>query len=408
MEIKERNLNHKSFFKGTIIFSLSQLSVQVIGLVRNSLIGHAVSPADFGKAAVFALVISLVESLSEFSAEKLVLQYRFGCNSKLVASIHLFNVLKGFLSSTIIILLQPFFLFFFDLGDASWGLYLIAFIPIIKGFSNIDYIKEQRKLNFKYNVYVELSGQLMALITVCIVLIYYADYKAALFSLLAQALFFNVASHFFSKSKYKIRYSRTIFCKIISFGWPLLLNGLALFVILQGDKFIISKYFNMEILGYYSALSILAFIPVVIATKILMNTLLPLYSSKVKIKNSYINYFPFIVCIGYLFFTLMFEDFIINIVFGKQYLNQGYIFKALVIMWFFRLMQTKKVIQCIAAGDTKIPLKTTLIRMLFVPFGFLLVNVFSTVESIVIAGAFGEISALIYIYFKNNKVENES
>ena len=94
MEIKERNLNHKSFFKGTIIFSLSQLSVQVIGLVRNSLIGHAVSPADFGKAAVFALVISLVESLSEFSAEKLVLQYRFGCNSKLVASIHLFNVLK--------------------------------------------------------------------------------------------------------------------------------------------------------------------------------------------------------------------------------------------------------------------------------------------------------------------------
>ena len=71
-------------------------------------------------------------------------------------------------------------------------------------------------------------------------------------------------------------------------------------------------------------------------------------------------------------------------------------------------MQTKKVIQCIAAGDTKIPLKTTLIRMLFVPFGFLLVNVFSTVESIVIAGAFGEISALIYIYFKNNKVENES
>ena len=400
-------MNYRAFYKGTVIFSLSQLFVQIIGLLRNALIGHAVSPTDVGVAAVFALVISLVESLSEFSAEKLVLQYRFGCNSKLVASIHLFNILKGFLSSIIILLLQPFFLFFFDLGDASWGLYLIAFIPIIKGFSNIDYIKEQRKLNFKYNVYVELSGQLMALITVYITLIYYTDYKAALFSLLAQAFFFNIASHFFSKSRYKIHYSRAMIFKIIDFGWPLLLNGLALFVILQGDKFIISKYFDMEILGYYSALSILAFIPVVIATKILMNTLLPLYSSKGETKNNYINYFPLTVCIGYLFSTLLFENFIINIVFGEQYLGQGYIFKALVFMWFFRLMQAKKVIQCIAAGDTKTPLKTTLIRMLFVPFGFLLVNIFSTVESIIIAGVFGEVFALTYIYFKKHKVKNE-
>lgn len=400
-------MDFRFFFKGTVVFSLSQLAVQVIGLLRNSLIGHAISPTDFGKAAVFALVISLVESLSEFSAEKMILQYKFGANRKVIAGIHFFNVMKGLGSSFLILLLQPVFLYFFDLGNASWGLYLIALIPFIKGFSNVDYIKEQKKLKFKNNVLIELTGQIMALITVYIILFFYSDYKAALFSLVVQSIFFNLASHILSKTKYKIIYSKAISLKIINFGWPLLLNGLALFVILQGDKFIISKYFDMEMLGYYSALSILAFIPVVIATKVLMNTLLPLYSSQIEVKSSYINYFPLMVCVGYLLFTLLFENFIINIVFGKQYLNQGYVFKALVLMWFFRLMQTKKVIQCIAAGDTKTPLKTTLIRMLFVPFGFLLVNIFSTVESIVIAGVFGEIVALTYIYFKKNKVKNE-
>lgn len=397
-------MNLKQFLKGTFLFTISQSLVQVVGLIRNALIGHAVSPSDFGIAAVFALILSLVESLSEFSAEKLILQYKFGNNERVLANVHFFNLIKGIFSFVLILIIQPLILFFFELGDAAWGLYVVSLIPIIKGFANVDYIKQQRVLKFKYNIITELGGQLAALLTVIFVLHYYADYRAALFSILAQSIFFTLLSHIVSSSRYKVIFNKSLSFKLLSFGWPLLLNGIALFLILQGDKFIISKIFDMEKLGLYSALSILAFIPVVIATKVLMSTLIPIYSRKNIPVSSFYECFPIIICFGYLIFTMLLEDIIISLVFGVQYLNQGIIFKLLVIMWFFRLLQTKMVIKYIASGDTRTPLKATLIRLVFVPISILFVIIEPKVASVVLAGVIGEVSALLYLLiFEKNK-----
>lgn len=396
------------FLKSTFIYTLSQTSVQVIGLLRNAMIGHAVSPTNFGIAAVFALILSLVESLSEFSAEKLILQYKYGNSHRLISNVHFFNVVKGVFSCILIVLLQPLFLFFFELNEASWGLYVIALVPLIKGFVNVDYIRQQKKLMFKYSVIADVSAQIAALITVYVILHFYVDYKPAIFSILVHAVTFTLMSHFVSKSSYSVSFNKALSLKLLHFGWPLLLNGIALFAILQGDKFIISKVFDMEQLGYYSALSILAFIPVVISTKVLMSTLLPVYSSKQYSSALFFNYFPYLICFGYLFSTLILENILIELVFGEKYMNQGYIFKMLAVMWFFRLLQTKHVIKCIALNDTRTPFKITLIRLCFVPIAIIFINIEPKIESVVLAGVLGEISALCYLLFTTRQVQGEN
>lgn len=383
--------------KGSSILSIGQLFSQLTGLLRNSLIGHAVSPEDFGRAAVFALVVSLVESISEISADKLILQYRFGGNHKVISGIHFLNICKGALCSILIILLHPLFLYFFDMREASWGLYLVAAVPFIKGFVNFDFIKKQRELEFINLVKLDVFCQLIALFIVYITLEFMADYRASLFAILAQALSYTLYSHWQCKHRYSAKLNKVILIKTIKFGWPLLINGLGLFLILQGDKFIVSKFFSMDILGYFAALTMLALMPAVIITKVLMSTLLPIYSKKSYKDNFITSNLPYFLSFLYIIYIYIFGDFFIDLVFGPKYLKQDNVFILLGCMWFFRLLQAKIVIKEISTGNTRTPLYATLIRLFFVPIAFVFVLIERELSSIIYSGILGEIFALLYL-----------
>lgn len=383
---------------------VGQLSSQLIGLLRNSIIGHAVSPEDFGKAAVFALVISLVESVSEMSVDKFILQYKFGSNKKVISSIHFFYLIRGFICSTLIIFLHPVFLYFFDLSEAYWGLYLVALVPLIKGFTNVDFIKIQRSLNYLPLLKIDVGCQLAAFFVVYILLKYIPDYRAALFAILAQSIFYTIYSHIVSAQSYSVIYKKLFLVKFIKFGWPLLINGIGLFLIMQGDKFIISKIFGMSTLGYFTALGILALMPAVIISKVLMGGLLPVYSKGNYYNGMLIDNLPYIFSLIYLIYIFVFGDFTIKVVFGENYLKPDNVFVLFGIMWFFRLLQSKIVIIEVSKGNTKTPMIATIIRLLFVPVGFFLVFITRELYSIIIAGILGEVVSLLYLFnYKNRK-----
>ncbi|WP_188085389.1 oligosaccharide flippase family protein [Pseudoalteromonas sp. FUC4] len=387
----------RAFLKGSSILSLGQIFSQLTGLIRNSLIGHAVSPEDFGRAAVFALVVSLVESISEISADKLILQYKYGGNKKVISGIHFLNICKGTLCSILIILLHPVFLYFFEMEEASWGLYLVAVVPFIKGFVNFDFIRKQRELEFIYLVKLDFFCQLTALFIAYITLEFIVDYRVSLFAILAQALSYTLYSHWQCKQGYSAKLNKPILIKTIKFGWPLLINGLGLFLILQGDKFIVSKFFSMDILGYFAALTMLALMPAVIITKVLMSTLLPIYSNKNHKNNLITSNIPYFLSFLYIIYIVLFGDFLIDLVFGPKYLKQDYIFILLGCMWFFRLLQAKIVIKEISIGNTRTPLYATLIRLSFVPISFVFVLIENELSSIVYSGILGEMFALLYL-----------
>lgn len=390
--------------RGPIFFASGQVLCQIIGLLRNSVIGHSISPEDYGKAAVFALVVSLVESLSDLSADKLVMQYKYGSNHRVVGNIHFFNLVKGFFSFVILLLMYPVMMFFFDLGEASWGLILITIIPLIKSVANFDFIIEQKNLEYSKIIKVDLGGQLLALATVVIFLQLKKDYTPALYALIVQSISYSLISHLVSDNKFYFKFNYSLMYKLLNFGWPLLINGLAVFIILQGDKFIVSKFFDMEILGYYSALGALVFIPVVILTKVQMNILLPVYSSNKYINIKKYEFLPYISSVSFVVITLVCEDFIINLVFGEKYLDKGYIYKSFVLMWFFRLIQLKYVVIFLSKGNSKYPMYASLIRLACVPLAIVFVTSYNTVESIIFAGVFGEFAAFLYLYIKKENI----
>ena len=66
---------------------------------RNALIGHLLSPTDFGIAVTLTMMMLLLEALSDVGADRLLVQARDGNRPVLMANAHLLLIARGVLTA---------------------------------------------------------------------------------------------------------------------------------------------------------------------------------------------------------------------------------------------------------------------------------------------------------------------
>src|SRR5438445_272180 len=63
------------------------------------------------------------------------------------------------------------------------------------------------------------------------------NYSVMLWLLLLQGVSSMVGSHLLAERPYRWAWDRNYLKRVFAFGWPLLVNGLLMFLIFQGDRF---------------------------------------------------------------------------------------------------------------------------------------------------------------------------
>ena len=64
--------------KGGINLTVGQVVINALIFMRNVIIARLLSPSDYGIAALFAMTVSFLEMLSNFSSEVLLVQADLG------------------------------------------------------------------------------------------------------------------------------------------------------------------------------------------------------------------------------------------------------------------------------------------------------------------------------------------
>ncbi len=251
----------RQMIRGGATVALGQLAGKVLSLVRNVIVARLITPADFGIGATFVIIVSLLEMLSDLGIGTLVVQSEEGNSPNFLHTAHLVNAARGVLNGLILFALAGPCSLLFNVPQAAWAFRWLALYPLMRSFSHLDVYRFQREMRFAPNALVDAVSQLITTGLAWPLTAWLQDYSALLWLVLAQRVIATVGSFVVAKWPYRWRWDRRLWGTIYSFGWPMMIAGLLLFCILQGDRIVIASasrffpraHYTMTDLGLYSA-----------------------------------------------------------------------------------------------------------------------------------------------------------
>src|SRR5579872_157767 len=94
--------SYRSFLKSGTQLSINQAIVQACSFVRNVIVARLISPADFGIAATFVMTFSLLDMISNLSADTLLVQAKDGDEPLFQGTAHSIHLIRGLINAILL------------------------------------------------------------------------------------------------------------------------------------------------------------------------------------------------------------------------------------------------------------------------------------------------------------------
>lgn len=376
---------------------------QVFSFARNALLGYWLTKGDFGIAITITLALQLLETLSDLGADRLIVQAENGEDAGLVATLHATLIARGLATALVLYLVAAPAAAFFGVAEAQWAFEVAALVPAIKGFLHLDNRLQQRRLDNRPFMLVEVLPQAAALALTLPALHVVPDYAAVVVLALAQALLAVATSHLIAGRPYRVGWDGVILDRLVRFGWPIWLSAIPLIAVYQGDRLIVGKVFGMEALAGYSAAFMITMVPGLLAAKVGNALLLPVLSAcrhepgellrRLRLLSEAAVVFAAIFLAGF----LLAGGRVLPWAFGPQYKGLDVLVAWLALMWALRIIQVVPGMALLAAGDTRPLLVAGCIRAAALPLALAAALGHGSITATAAAGCVGEIASLVYV-----------
>ena len=264
-------------------FAAGRALSQVAVIVRGILIARMVGPENMGIAATFMVVVSFVEMFSTTGSDRFLIQDAEGAEPKTARTLQLVAMVRGAVLSLAILGLAWPISGAFETRGAVAGYFLLALIPLFRGFQNLDWAVQQRALRPKTSVLMGVVGESSALTVGVLVAYITGDWWASVASMVTQAFVVSLVSHLRAERRWAIGFDREISRRAFRFATPLFLSGLLLFLAMQGDRIAVSiadtirgsATYNLADLGRYAVAGSIALLPMTICSDLAYAVFLP-------------------------------------------------------------------------------------------------------------------------------------
>ena len=377
---------------------LGQVVAQGAALLRNILLARLLAPEDFGLATTFMLVMSMLEMLSNLSAEMLLVQSKEGGSPRYLHAMHGFILVRGAVVSILVYLLAGSITEIFKVPDLEWAFQVLAVAPLIKAFVHLEYKQVQRNLNFRGELFVEAVPQLGAVVVLYPLFMIDDAETLGLWIVLIQVILVVIVSHLQAMKPYRVSFDKQVFRDVFRFGLPLVFSAFLMFFAVQGDRFIVGHYFSAEVFGIYSAVALLIMNASNAIAKFSTSLMLPvLAQSSQEQRLAHLKKFDIVASIFALssavVVALVGDDFV-ELVFGAEYGLEGLV-TTFMLLFGCRLIRFPITVYYLSKANTVPPLISNAMRFIGVVLAFYFANNGGNILYVVAAGAVGEVLAYL-------------
>ena len=268
-----------------LIFS-GNVTSSLLLLARNLLVARLISVEDYGIAATFAIAMTLVEMSSDLGLKQQIVQSQRGDDPHFQAALQGFQVLRAVLMSVLLFAISGWLAAYFGVPDLTWAYQVVAVVPILYAVQHFDIHRLNRQMSFGPMIAASVVPALVSLLAIWPFALWFGDYRVMLYALVLHAGAGAVVSHIVAERPFRMVLDREIMAGSLRFGWPLLLNGLLLFSVFQGDKLIVGGQLGLEALAIFAMGVTLTLTPTLVMSKTVQSFTLPILSRRAATRDS--------------------------------------------------------------------------------------------------------------------------
>lgn len=265
-------------FSKIILLLSGNVATAALTLLRNLLVARLISVEDYGVAATFAVVIALIEMMSSFGLQQQIVQSKTE-DSKWQASLQGFQVLRAVIAAVVLFFLADYIAGFLGVPEIAWAYQVLAIAPLMLGCVHLDIHRLNRQMVYMPMVLSHTLPALLSLLMVWPLWLIFGDWRVMLIATVAQATLTALISLFVAQRRWRLRLDRGAIAGIMTFGWPLLLNNVLLFMVMNGEKLVVGREIGLAALAILAMGFTLTLTPTLVMAKSIQSFFLPQLSA---------------------------------------------------------------------------------------------------------------------------------
>lgn len=266
------------FLRAGSTLGLGYVGEHALLFLRVLLVARFLGPEYFGISVTFLLVVGTFALVSDLGIEKYLIQVRDEELAATKPTLATILLVRGLLMGSAILILANWIAASFGNPDLGWFYACAAIIPVIEGFRHLDPLAQQRKMQFAAYVKMQLGGLLPGVLLTIALAFATENFVAIAAGCVLTAIVSVALSHILAREPYRLGLDLRAFKAVLVFGWPLLLNGIVIFLATQGDRIVIGTMAGMRDLAGYAAVAALTAGASVFFARLCGNLFLPLMS----------------------------------------------------------------------------------------------------------------------------------
>jgi O-antigen/teichoic acid export membrane protein len=377
------------------------LGTQVLGLLRNILIARLLAPAETGTVAALTLVLTGADAITDLGVERLLIQSQAPSPSLLGAAQAL-QAVRGILVGLAIIVLSPCLAGFFHIPHAWPAFIAVAIAPMLRGFVHLQTRLDQRHMNFNTLAIADLVSILLSVCVAAVAGFVLKSHWTGVLTVVSQAATHVWLTHHLAKTKAQFVWDLSHLRQMLRFGWPVLINGLIVFLAMQGDRLAIGAGMGPKELGIFASIAGVVLVPGLALIKILSSWGLPRLAQSIDSQNEYqrrLDQMSWVLVAMSLFLFLTVSGFgksAITLLFGQHYQLPGECLALLAGVVAIRMLREPASCAAVARADSINPLLSNLLRIVGVAVAFTLAYHRHGMQAVLITGFIFECLSLTF------------
>lgn len=256
---------------------LANLVETLAPLLRNIALARLLAPEQFGLAISLAVVLGLVEVLSDFGLPIFAVRKPEKLPAaEALATLHSMSLMRSAWLALILIALSPLLSHLFAAQSSIWLYALLGPVVLMRGFENLGVKAMMRHYAFGREAAVIACAQAIGLAATIAAAFAGAGMAAMIIGMAATAGVTLLLSHLLSPVPYRLGWQAEAAREAAAFGRPLLINGAAV-AVTTCDRLLVGALVGPTALALYNVAYGTATLPRSVLARFLTSAFLPLF-----------------------------------------------------------------------------------------------------------------------------------
>lgn len=307
-----------------------------LALVKIAVLARILTPAQFGIYGIAILVVGFLEMLTETGINVFLVQQKEKID-EYVDSAWVVSIIRGFLIGTVLFISAPFIANYFKSPNATFILYLISVVPVIRGFINPSCVKFQKQLEFKKLFKYDSILFLVDVVFAVGLGVLTKSENSLIYAMMVSATLEVILSFVYFKPTPKFKFEKEKTLEVVNRGKWITGAGIANYLFQNVDDIVVGRVLGTVNLGIYQQAYKISTLPVSEVGEVFNKVTFPIYvnlkEDRVRLNKAFLKTL-LIICllvIPFSFVVFKFPREIINLVLGDKWLSATPVLQLLAI-----------------------------------------------------------------------------